>query len=588
MSTDAVQDWSVDKFRSGTTPLPQANLGWNTYGKGVENVGKDGAPESLDVPIKPNADQLLIRIDAVGLCFSDVKLVRQGGDHPKLYGRDLRVEPTRLGHEATVTVIEVGDNLADQYHAGQRLAIQPDIHVDGKATAYGYTIPGGLIQYHVIGSEVLDADDGAYVIPVTDDIGYAAAALSEPWACVEASYTQRRRLQPLEGGVMWIVGKADDAVEYTFTSGLDAPGTIVVSDVSEHVRSLVAEKNPGATVIERNGVPVDGYASLSAELTGERGFDDIVVLDPTSADAIEEIAKLIAFRGTMNMVGTKPLDGFPQIDVGRLHYHYTAYIGTNGTEISASYGEERNRADFVPGGVAVFVGAGGPMGQMHMQRAIETANGPSTILGIDLDDKRLAVAQSLLGDLAQEKGKEFVLFNPGNSDETEQEFIARHSGKDGADDVVVSVPVGPVMGSAATLMGPDGMLVLFAGVANGTMAPLNISNVYLHNAQFTGTSGSSIADQAMVLEKATEGSLSPERSLAAVGGIEAGQAGIQSMIDGDFAGKIMIFPQLTGLPLTGIDQLAEKVPEVGALLGEGNLWTREAEDKLLELFAIKE
>ncbi len=579
------KNWSVEDFRKGITALPQPNLGWNTYGKGVENVGRDGAPEPLDVPIEPGPDQLLIRIDAVGLCFSDVKLVRQGGDHPKLYGRDLMVEPTRLGHEATVTVIEVGSNLADQYHAGQRLAIQPDIYVGGRATAYGYTIPGGLIQYHVIGPEVLAADDGAYVIPVTDDIGYAAAALSEPWACVEASYTQRRRLSPLEGGTMWIVGSADDAVAYSFSSGLDAPTTIVVTDVSEHVRGLIADTNPTANVVERNGLGVADYAALSEELTDGKGFDDIVVLNPTSGDAIEEIAKLIAFRGTMNMVGTQPLDRFPLIDVGRLHYHYTAYIGTTGPEISTSYGEARNRADFVPGGVAAFIGAGGPMGQMHMQRAIETDSGPNTILGIDLDDDRLEVARELLADLAAERGKEFVLLNPNTQGETAEDFVARYTDGRGADDVVVTVPVGPVMGDAAALMGPDGMLVLFAGVANGTMAPLNISDVYLHNAQFTGTSGSSIADQATVLEKALAGSLSPERSLAAVGGIEAGQAGIQAMIDGDFAGKIMIFPQVAGLPLTGLGKLSEVAPEVGALLGEGNLWTRAAEDKLLELYA---
>ncbi|NNE96101.1 MAG: zinc-binding dehydrogenase, partial [Acidimicrobiales bacterium] len=330
------------------------------------------------------------------------------------------------------------------------------------------------------------------------------------------------------------------------------------------------------------------YRALSDELTSGSGFDDIVVLDPSSGDAIEEIAKLIAFRGTMNMVGSRELDRFPLIDVGRLHYHYTAYIGTNGPEISASYGEARNRADFVPGGVAVFVGAGGPMGQMHMQRAIETEAGPGTILGFDLDDDRLEVANKLLADLAAEKGKEFILVNPETQGETAEAVVERITDGAGADDVVVSVPVGAVMGDAAELMGPNGMLVLFAGVPNGTMAPLNISNVYLHNAQYTGTSGSSIADQAMVLDKAVAGSLSPERSLAAIGGIEAGQAGIQAMIDGDYAGKIMIFPQLTGLPLTGLDNLADVAPEVAERLGEGNLWTREAEDKLLELFAAKE
>jgi len=90
-----------------------------------------------------------------------------------------------------------------------------------------------------------------------------------------------------------------------------------------------------------------------------------------------------------------------------------------------------------------------------------------------------------------------------------------------ADDVIVCVPVAALMADAATLMAPDGMLVLFAGVPNGTLAPLNLSDVYLNNAQFTGTSGSAIDDQATVIRKTTAGELSPNRSVAAVGGIEA-------------------------------------------------------------------
>ncbi|NNF53533.1 MAG: zinc-binding dehydrogenase [Acidimicrobiales bacterium] len=538
----------------------------------------------MDETQTPGPDQLLIRIDAVGLCFSDVKLVKQGGDHPKLYGRDLKIEPTRLGHEASVTVIDVGSNLVGKYQKGQRLAIQPDIHVDGKSTAYGYTIPGGLIQYHLIGPEVLDADDGAYVIPVSNEVGYAAAALSEPWACVEAAYTQRRRLSPATGGVMWIIGKPDDTTEYEFSSGLEAPSTIVVSDVSSRVRDLIARHNPTAEIVERNGLSADGYETLAKELTNGAGFDDIVVLDPRSASQMEEIAKLIAFRGTMNLVGTTPLDGKPQLDVGRLHYHYTAYVGTTGPDIAAAYGEARNRADLLPGGTTVFVGAGGPMGQMHMQRAIESENGPNIIIGSDLDDGRLDVARVMLADLAKERGKELVLINSSTSTETLQELVMRMTDGNGADDVVVTVPVGPVMGEAAELMGKNGMLVLFAGVANGTMAPLNLSNVYLHNAQLTGTSGSSIEDQAMVLQKAVEGKLSPDRSLAAVGGIEAGRDGVQAMLEGRFAGKIMIFPQLTGLPLTGLADLAKEHPDIGAAMAPGHLWTDAAEDLLLEKF----
>src|SRR4029078_12896493 len=104
-----------------------------------------------------------------------------------------------------VTVIEVCADVLVRFAAGQRLAIQPDIYVDGRSTAYGYTIPGGLIQYHVIGPEVLAADDGAYVVPVGEGTGSAEAALTEPWACVEAAYTQRRRLSPMAGGRLWLL-----------------------------------------------------------------------------------------------------------------------------------------------------------------------------------------------------------------------------------------------------------------------------------------------------------------------------------------------------------------------------------------------
>ncbi len=581
----ADQTWTYEDYRAGRTELPMPNLAWNTYGKGVENVGRDGKPEAVDLPVDPGPDQLLIRIDAVGLCFSDVKLIRQGGDHPKLYGRDLSVEPTRLGHEAAVTVIAVGADHADTYSPGDRLAIQPDIHVDGRSTAYGYTIPGGLVQYHLIGPEVLDADDGAYVIPIADEIGYASGALSEPWACVEASYTQRRRLEPLAGGTMWIVGRSDDTTLYRWSAFLDRPGTVVLTDVSDSVASLVeAGVASGTEIIRRDGIAPGEYGSAFGDVAPE-GFDDIVVLDPRSADQVEAAAPLIAFRGTMNLVGTEPLDGKPALDVGRLHYHYTAFVGTNSGDVAASYGEDRNRAELRPRGVAVFVGAAGPMGQMHMQRAIELPDGPRLLLAIDLDDHRIEATKAMLGDLAVERGRELVFFNPTHTDETQDDFVRRMTGGAMADDVVVSVPVGPVMAGAAELMGPDGMFVAFAGVPNGTLAPLDASNVYLANAQFTGTSGSSIEDQASVLGKAERGELTPSRSLAAVGGIDAGQAGVQAMLDGDFAGKIMIFPQASGLPLMGLADLAEQYPEIGAALGEGGVWTEDAERLLLSTFA---
>lgn len=559
---------------------PPANtLAWNLYGAGLENIGQDGRPESFPVP-EPGPDQLLVRIDSVGMCFSDVKIIRQGRSHPKLYNRDLKIEPTRLGHEVALTVVKVGENLSDQFQPGQRFAVQPDIYQQGKSTAYGYTVPGGLVQYHLIGAEVLDTDEGACLLPIEGDMGYAEASLLEPWGCVIAAYTQRRRLTPKEGGIMWITGRPGDGREYTFSEGLAAPATIVLTDVPESVSKLAEES--GAQLIVRDGLQPDDYEELANDLTGGSGFDDIVVLDPRDAGRVGEIARHIARRGTMNMVGETPLDGLANTDVGRLHYDYIALIGNRGPDIARSYGEARNRCELHPDGVAVFVGAGGPMGQMHVQRAIELPDGPRTIVATEINDDRLETLRQGFAPLAEAHDVELHVVNPQKPGFSLYEFVMDLTGGEGADDVVVSVPAAGLMAEAATMMNPDGMLVLFAGVPNGTLAPLDLSNVYLHNAQYTGTSGLTLSDQRQVMTRALAGSLSPDRVVAAIGGMNAALEGLEALIEGRYPGKIVIFPQMPNLPLMGLDEVKEKMPEVGAKLGPGDTWTQEAEAALFD------
>ncbi len=568
-------------YRSADYSLPEQTWAWNMYGPGVENIGRNGRPEQLPIP-EPGDNQLLVRVDSVGMCFSDVKLIKQGGNHPKLYNRDLAVEPTRLGHEVAITLIKVGKDLQDRYQPGQRLAVQPDIYQQGKSTAYGYTVPGGLIQYHLIGPEVLETDEGACLLPLEGDLGFAESSLMEPWGCVMASYTQRRRLEPKPGGSMWIVGRPGDGREYEFSAGLEAPTTIVLTDVPASVQAMVAKTN--AEVIVRDGLQPTDYAEFSAELTDGAGFDDIVVLDPRSAEMIGEAAKLIARRGTFNMVGETRLDGMSQIDMGRMHYDYTAYIGNRGPDIAASYGEARNRCELHPHGSVVVIGAGGPMGQMHVQRAMELPNGPRLIIATEINDIRLAAIKERFAPLAEKNGRTLLVFNPTASDETLHDFVMQATDNVGADDIVVSVPVASIMAEAATATNANGMLVFFAGVPNGTYAPMDMSDVYLNNAQFTGTSGLTLDDQRLVMDRALEGSLSPGRLVAAIGGMNVAPEAMEAVMDGRYPGKIVIFPHIPDLPLLSLDELAEKLPDVGAKLDEDGFWTNEAEAVLIEKY----
>jgi threonine dehydrogenase-like Zn-dependent dehydrogenase len=554
---------------SEVEPAPSTALAWNVYGAGIDHIGRDGRPESVDVP-RPRTDQLLIRVDAVGLCFSDVKLLRLGGDHPKLYGRDLSTEPTRLGHETSITIIEVGDELRDRFRPGQRLAIQPDIYVNGRSTAYGYTIPGGLIQYHVIGPEVLAADDGAYVVPVDDRMGYAETALTEPWACVEAAYTQRRRLDPLEGGRLWVVALSDDDRAYELRDALRAAGQIVVSGASPQFEDAVrAATSPNAVVT----------TATIDEAVADGPYDDVIVLGRHDPGTVGRAADALAFRGVLNLVADAPLDGPIEIDVGRIHYHYTAYVGTSGVDVGAAYGETRNRAELRPGGVAVVVGAAGPMGQMHIERALAMADGPRLVVGVDLDAERLAAARTKLDPVAAARGRELRIVTIGREPGALEETVRDLTAGAGADDIIVTAPSGQAVAAAAAAMAPDGMLVLFAGVPVGTRVALDLSPVYLHGAQYTGTSGSRIADQALVVSKTVSGELEPRRALAAVGGMETAAEALQALVDGRFPGKIVVFPQLLGLPLTAVTDLADD-PEIGPLLGSGGSWTVAAERAL--------
>ena len=138
----------------------------------------------------------------------------------------------------------------------------------------------------------------------------------------------------------------------------------------------------------------------------------------------------------------------------------------------------------------------------------------------------------------------------------------------GADDVVCVCPR-RADGRGCDSYENDGMLVLFAGVPNLTYAAADLSKVYLHNAQYTGTSGLTIQDQAQVMDRAMEGSLSPERVVAAVGGIEAAREAMKAVMEGSYPGKVVIFPQMHDLPLMGLDQLRVNYPEIGEKLGAG-------------------
>jgi threonine dehydrogenase-like Zn-dependent dehydrogenase len=561
--------------------IPDTMLAWPLYGAGIENFGVHGRPALWTTP-RPAPDQILVRSDAVGLCYSDVKVIRQGSGHPRLYNRDLSCHPVVQGHEVTMTVAEVGEAWRDRFEPGQRLVLQADIYYRGKNLAYGYVFVGGLAQYNLLGPAALDGDEGCYAIRVPEGMGYAEVALTEPWACVEAAYVPRRRLRVKKDGVLWLLGRPGLEREYQLGDALccGLPRKIVGTSIPAH---LVGQFSwPPVEVVD--GVSPEAFADFAAA-HAPGGFDDVIVLDP-SADILDALPAALAPGALVNLVGERPLSRPVRVDAGRIHYDYVVYVGSRGPDLSLSYGEARNRAEIKAGGSAWIIGGGGPMGRMHLQRLLEMDSGPKRVLVSESNAIRNPELVADFGPLARERGIDLSVLNPRQmGEDAHASAVADVAGASGFDDIVVIVASVPAIEQAMPHLAPDGMLQIFGGLARGTMAQLDLSNVYLGAAQITGSAGSTIHDQASVLNKVSTGQLSTAAAVAAIGGIDAARDGMQGLMDGRFPGKMVIFPQVEGFPLTALADLKTSAPGIYDLLGPRGAWTREAEAEFLRTYA---
>ncbi|MCB0235803.1 MAG: alcohol dehydrogenase, partial [Anaerolineae bacterium] len=160
--------------------------------------------------------------------------------------------------------------------------------------------------------------------------------------------------------------------------------------------------------------------------------------------------------------------------------------------------------------------------------------------------------------------------------------VNRLTGGRGCDDVVVVVPSAAAVGDAVPFLADDGLLMVFAGVPAGNRVALPLDRAARRGAQFTGTSGSTVADQLRVLEKIQDGALTAAQTVAAVGGMRAMKDGLQAVIEQRYPGKVMIYPQLVDLPLLSLPELELALPDVYSELAAGPVWTARAEQTLIE------
>jgi alcohol dehydrogenase, propanol-preferring len=238
---------------------------------------------------EPGAGQILVRIEASGLCHTDIHAAR--GDWP--------VKPTPPfipGHEGVGVVEVVGDGVTE-YEAGDRVAIpwlgyacgRCEYCITGWETLCeaqlntGYAIDGGHAEYAVA--------DARYVIRVPDGIDPAEAA---PLTCAGVTTYKAVKVGGVTPGdrvaVFGIGGLGHLALQYAQIFG----GETIAVDVTEE--KLALAKQLGAAHVV-NAAATDPVAAIEA-----LGGADVAVVLAANPRVLEQAHASLRRGGRLVLV----------------------------------------------------------------------------------------------------------------------------------------------------------------------------------------------------------------------------------------------------------------------------------------------
>ena len=505
--------------------------------RAVQLVGLDQLKINDSKPVfTPGPHQVLGRIEVCGLCFSDLKLLKQFSGHARKSEVKTGVavaalaempnyvpgdKPTVPGHETVVRVVAVGPQV-QKAKVGGRYLVQADyrwLPTTSSAAAFGDNCEGALQEYVLMDERAIIAPDGeSMLIPVPEDLAASAIALCEPWACVEEAYVevQRRGFKP--GGKVLVVGD----------------GVVDAGNV---------------THVKPDAIP-------------SGAFDDVVYFGSDPA-VVEKLFANVATSGLLLLCQCGGKYGRPVVSqVGRIHYGGIRLAGTTGANVADAFAAIPATAEIRPNDKINIIGAAGPMGTMHVIRDLCQGVPGVTVVAGDLSNERLTMLRSLAEPVATKNKLTLRCYNP------QQDKLA-----EAFNYIVLMAPVPALVEKAIPAAAPRALINIFAGIPADKTATLDLDTYLAKQLYFIGTSGSTLEDLKLVLRKVVSRQLDTNLSVAAVTGLEGAIDGIRAVEKNTMPGKIMVYPSLKGLQLTPLPDLKPAVP-----LGQ---WTKSAEDALL-------
>jgi threonine dehydrogenase-like Zn-dependent dehydrogenase len=521
--------------------------------RAVQLVGPDRLLVNEAKPVvTPAPRQILAKVEAVGLCFSDLKLLKQFSKHARKspvtgISRDVLAEmpnyvpgetPTVPGHEAVVRVVALGSKVRS-HKLGERLLVETDYRWLPTATsnaAFGYNFEGALQEYVLFDERVITSPAGeSMLIPVPEDLSASALALVEPWACVENAYAEKQRRELKRGGRLLVVGEA--GANWLRAAQVCSGRTITATDDD------IAELEDGA-------------------------YDDVLYFGHSAATVEKLFAKLAAGGLFVILRGEGRFGRAVATPVGRVHYGGIRIVGTTGRYPAAALAAIPPTAEIRPNDKIAIIGAAGPMGTMHVIRVLCQGVRGVTVYAADLSDERLAALRRLAEPLAIQNGVALHCYNPS------RERLAP-----AFDHSVLLAPVPALVAAAVSKAAPRGIVNIFAGIPAETTMELDLDAYVDKQLYFVGTSGSLLEDMKRVLARVVAHRLNTDLSVAAVCGLDGAIDGIRAVENNLLSGKILVYPSCRGLKLTRLRDLDAAIP-----LADG-AWNGKAEEALLKRFA---
>ncbi|MFW6413703.1 MAG: alcohol dehydrogenase catalytic domain-containing protein [Verrucomicrobiota bacterium] len=528
-----------------------------------------------EVP-RPGPRQLLCRVIVVGACFSDLKLLKQFSSHarksPVIAGIDPAVlaenpcyvpgeKPTVPGHEPVVEIVETGEEVT-HFKTGERYFIQADwrwLKTEHSNGAFGYNFEGAMQEYTLLDDRIIFSPEGeCMLLPVEQGQRSASAfGLIEPWACVEESYRAAERKQLCDGGQLLIVADKqpeEQALAELFKS-------------SPRPASIRCIGLQNTSVLPVQPEPADSLAELPSE-----NFNDIIYFGD-SADTVETLFEKCAADGLINInLCNGKLARQIDTPLGAIHYQNIRITGSKGGNPVAGLNNIPETGEIRPGDIIDVVGAGGPMGTMHVIRNIRRGISDITVLAGDLSDERLETLDKIAAPSARESGVSYSSYNPKTSDpESFRDYF------------IIMAPVPELVANSVNQAKPHAIINIFAGIPTDKSGKIDL-NYYLENGlYFIGTSGSVMEDMRIVLERVQKGQLDTNVSVAAVCGLDGAVDALEAIKNQEVAGKIMIYPECKGLGLIKLSDMPEEMPDIATKLNN-EIWTLEAEQALLQKF----